>query len=694
MNTSVQRPVSTALNGDTAFALSSLELSGEAPRVGQHVTGRSFILGLLLAAILSGVNAWLETQINSHFLGGVQLPCGAIFGLLLMTVGVNGLLRLFNRSVRGRLAPFTPVELLTIYAMLLFAALISTAGTDNFFLTTSPTLFYFSSRENQWAELFYHYVPGHFAPGWDGRTYQREVIEPFFTGGVPFNAIPWHAWAVMLLAWSVLLLLAYSTLFFISLLLRRQWIENEALSFPLVQLPLQMVEAGDGPLMGQGFWKNQTMWGGFALAGTFHLLRGLNYYWPDFPAIGAFQGNAFLIRFTEQPWKAVGVVDIQFFFGAIGIAYLLTRELSFSFWFFFLLLKAQYVLATVMGYPPASLPRDTYLGNPVFITLQSTGGWLMMGALLLWSARGHFQRMGRAALRNEHLEGEPFSARFVLAGLILSASGIMAWCLYSGINPTAVAAFFGLYVLVSIILARLVVEGGYLFPQMTFAPLETLTNSVLGSGLIGASSLTKLSFMQPMLFADMRSNLLPGFLHTLKIAHDLRLDRRNTRRLLAAVAAAIVLSMLVSTVVSLSCIYKAGGLTGYTWFTQDGPKDVFKGTANMLRSQPGVQYTNWLWMGGGAGVVWLLTLARARFLWFPLHPLAFIVASGFPITQLWPSFFAGWLTKTLLLKYGGNDAVTRARPFMIGLILGNASAMVGWMLFGFWRGVQITYWPA
>lgn len=691
--TPVRQAPPTLVTSEAAFAPSPLEQRAEALPAEHRVTARAFLLGLLFAAVLAGVNAWLETEINSHFLGGVQLPCGAIFGLLFL-VALNGLLRAVRRVSASRLSPLSPVELMTVYVMTLFAALISTAGTDNFFITTAPTLFYFSSRENQWAELFYRHVPAHFAPGWDGKMYQREVIEPFFTGGVPFNAIPWHAWAVMLVAWSVLLLLAYATLFFISLLLRRQWIEHEALSFPLVQLPLQMADVGHEPLMGAGFWKNNTMWGGFALAAVFHFLRGLNYYWPDFPAIGAFQGNAFLIRFTEQPWKAAGVIDIQFFFGAIGIAYLLTRELSFSFWFFFLLLKAQFVLATVLGYPAASLPRDTYLGNPTFITLQSTGGWLMMGVLLLWPARGHFQRMGRAALRNQSVDGEPFSARFVMGGLALSAAGIMAWCLYSGINPIAVIAFFGLYILVSVILARLVVEGGYLFPQMTFAPLETLTNSVMGSHFIGASSLTKLSFIQPMLFADMRSNLLPGFLHTLKVAHDLRLDRRNTRRLLAAVTVAVVLSMAVSTVVSISCIYSAGGLTGYTWFTQDGPKDIFKGTANMLRSEPGVQYANWPWMVAGAGMVWLLTVARARFLWFPLHPLAFIVASGYPITQLWPSFFAGWLTKSLLLKYGGNDSVTRARPFMIGLILGNASAMVGWMLFGFWRGVQITYWPA
>ncbi|HVF09414.1 MAG TPA: DUF6784 domain-containing protein, partial [Abditibacteriaceae bacterium] len=116
--------------------------------------------------------------------------------------------------------------------------------------------------------------------------------------------------------------------------------------------------------------------------------------------------------------------------------------------------------------------------------------------------------------------------------------------------------------------------------------------------------------------------------------------------------------------------------------------------AKMIKTPPAVEPLNALWLSIGAGTVWLLTLARSRFSWFPLHPLGYIVSSGYPITQLWVSFFLGWSVKSLLMKYGGSEVALRARPFMIGLILGNLSAMVFWMLFGFWKGSQISYWPA
>jgi hypothetical protein len=203
-----------------------------------------------------------------------------------------------------------------------------------------------------------------------------------------------------------------------------------------------------------------------------------------------------------------------------------------------------------------------------------------------------------------------------------------------------------------------------------------------------------MAFIQPMLFSDMRTNLLPAFLHTLKISHELRLDRRHARRLIYCILIGILLSVAVSTFTSIATIYSAGGLKGYTWATVSGPQSAFTGAETMLRNNPAPSAGSWLWMALGAFMVWIMVFARGRFLWFPFHPLAYIVASGYPITQLWPSFFIGWLIKTVLLRYGGQDAAARTRPLMIGLILGNATAMVIWMIYGFYNGTQIPFWPA
>jgi len=47
-----------------------------------------------------------------------------------------------------------------------------------------------------------------------------------------------------------------------------------------------------------------------------------------------------------------------------------------------------------------------------------------------------------------------------------------------------------------------------------------------------------------------------------------------------------------------------------------------------------------------------------------------------------------------IMRFGGRSSYATVRPFMIGLILGNLSAMVAWMIVGFFSGNQIPYWPA
>jgi hypothetical protein len=681
------------------------------------VTARSCAIGLLLSVGLAALHCWVETAYEVSFLGGIHLPFGAVF-LLLLLLGFNVLRRLLGSvfssggTIQDRLVPtdshvgtpqrhlFRPlssVELVTIYSMLLFAALVSTSGTYNFFVTISSGLFYYSTPENGWANLFYSHVPSWFAPGWDGTTYQRDVIEPLYTGGMSLGRIPWHAWTAMLIAWSIFLLLIYGTLFFVSLLLRRQWIESEALSFPLLQLPLQMIESDDRRLSppSRDFLNNRQIWLGFVIAAGFHFLRGMNHLSPDWPVVASFQGNTVGFSFTEQPWLAIGQIGAELWLGAVGISYLLTREVSFSLWFFFLFSKMQLVFATQAGFPVGSLPKDTYLGRPTFITYQSIGGWLAVGIMLLWIARVPISDMVREALgANKRGQNEPFAPRFVVMGLALCLTGLLFWSWFAGLNLLVAVLFFGIYLLCSIVLARLVVEAGFLFPQLTFSPMEWMTGGILGGQVASAATMTKLSFLQPVLMSDARTNILPAFLHTFKLAHVHRLDTRNMRRLLGAISVATVAALAVTLFTSVATLYSRGGLTSYGWFARDATQTVFGGAASMIKSPLGLEPLNLGWIGIGSAAVWLMTLARSRFLWFPLHPLGYIIASGYPMGRLWFSIFLGWGIKSLVMRFGGQEANLQVRGLMIGLILGNIVAMVLWLLLSAWTGSRVSYWPA
>jgi hypothetical protein len=161
------------------------------------------------------------------------------------------------------------------------------------------------------------------------------------------------------------------------------------------------------------------------------------------------------------------------------------------------------------------------------------------------------------------------------------------------------------------------------------------------------------------------------------------------------VIVALILTLAITVVVTLQVLYQQGGLLGYTWFSKDAVGSSLKDAAVTIKTAPGVSVANIGWMILGAIVVFLLVQGRSRFLWFPLHPLGYLVAPAYPITQLWFSFFVGWLVKSLVMKYGGSDTYVKLRPFMIGLIIGNVAAMLFWSLLTFWQnGTPLTYWPA
>jgi hypothetical protein len=89
-------------------------------------------------------------------------------------------------------------------------------------------------------------------------------------------------------------------------------------------------------------------------------------------------------------------------------------------------------------------------------------------------------------------------------------------------------------------------------------------------------------------------------------------------------------------------------------------------------------------MGTGAAVVVALAALRARFLWWPLHPIGYMAANSWGMHWNWGSFTLGWLIKALLLRYGGLRAFRAAVPFFIGLVVGDMLSEGLWGAIAAW----------
>ena len=94
---------------------------------------------------------------------------------------------------------------------------------------------------------------------------------------------------------------------------------------------------------------------------------------------------------------------------------------------------------------------------------------------------------------------------------------------------------------------------------------------------------------------------------------------------------------------------------------------------------PSENHNRLLNFGLGAAVTAALSALRLRFVNWPLHPVGFLLVYSYPLGRIWFSVMLGWLAKLLLVKYGGASVYRKARPYFIGMIIGEAAAASTWL---------------
>jgi len=73
---------------------------------------------------------------------------------------------------------------------------------------------------------------------------------------------------------------------------------------------------------------------------------------------------------------------------------------------------------------------------------------------------------------------------------------------------------------------------------------------------------------------------------------------------------------------------------------------------------------------------------RLRFPKWPLHPILFLVWFTYPLRKIGTSFFIGWVVKSLVVKFGGGSTYQKVKPLMIGLIAGDLTGGLVFMIVG------------
>ena len=653
------------------------------------VTLRVVVLCLVLAVVFGYALPVIDYKLYNTFLGGSHLPAGAIGVLLALVVVVNPLLRVLRRTWA-----LSRNEALTVYISCLFSSMVPGHGSENFLIPNIIAPFYYATRENKWLEFLTPYVKPWMMPAVNAdHTVNADVVTGWYGGLPPGTPVPWGAWLVPMIFWIGFVLTSYAMLGCLSVMLRAQWAEHEALAFPLLKLPLTMTEDLDapGPLgMLGGFFRNPMMWSGFGIAVFIQLIRGLHLYFPDFPDFPTHLDTGPL--FSEAPWNQLGWIPVDIFPVIVGITYLLTSEISLSLWFFFWFIKFQYVAAYTVGYPVSIMPNADGFPDKLFTGNQVGGAYLAYVAIVLWTGREHLRHIALRALGRRRAtpaeSTEMMSYPLAFWGFLISFALMVGATALSGVRWDIALALWLSYLVLAIGLTRVAVEGGMLALQHHTSPLGAiarLVNSGPSDWMTLQNGATPAAFYQAGIVNHMRGFIMPSFVHGFKLAHDHKIRARPLGLLIITT---VLISVVVSWITTVNMGYNGGGALGFghNWWAHDGPKMPAQFIQSMTGSNQGSAPAAWFWLVAGALFTYAMMLARSRFAWFPLHPIGYLVSLSYPAATFWFSIFLGWMFKSLISRFGGTEAYRKTIPLFLGLALGDVCMIIFWLIIDGWQG--------
>lgn len=637
----------------------------------RSITTRSVLIGICAVISQCLITPYNDFHVGGTYLAGNHMPIAVVFVMSVFVLGVNVLLKKLRPG-----AELQSSELLIIWGMMLVASGIPSSGLMRYLIPLAVSPFYFATPENEWATLFHQHLPD-----WMVVTDPKAAF--YFYEQLPEgDAIPWRAWLKPIVGWSVFVLIFYFVTICWTVLLRKQWVEYERFTFPLVQLPVEMFQTPSGGALVNRFFKSRLMWCGFAIPVLLHGLKGLHLYFPSTPNPPLYFPIAQF--FTEKPFSALAwwpSVNLFIYPSVIAVVYLLTLEISFSFWFFFLLGKMETVLIYATG---SKVNQWNFHQN------QQMGGFLIFIVLILWSGKRHFTRAFTAIFRPKRADDthEPLSYAFAACGLIL---GILALCL---ICTTAGMSFWvALFILVlflglTTVMTWMVANGGLLFVLYSFLPGEYLI-TLFGSSRVNASSWTLVAYERVLMF-DMREILMPSVMNNFKLADPLRLKQRP---FLIAMGIAIVLAIGVSYYSSIDLAYTHGAVNLQHWTYMISSTTPFNRLTSILQHPTGIELERLgsFIFGGAAmfGMFWM----RQYYLWWKLHPIGYLMMTSYATYCFWGSFFIGWLLKYIVLKFGGVAQYRKLRPFILGVILGECFIGGIWIIVGLITGIGYRLLP-
>ena len=629
-------------------------------------TARSVVAGTLFCTIIATGAPYANMVIRGSTLFYDFSTAGALF-LFFVLVG------LVNVGLRASL-PFLALgrrELIVVYIMMIVASAIPTMGLTEYLLPILTGAQYYATPENEWATLILPHVPEWLVPQ------SAEAIKQFYEGAPRGMGVPWGAWITPLLYWGVFLLALYLVMICSMVILRRQWMERERLIYPIVQVPTEMVQEGEGQSIVPPFFRNWIMWAGFLIPAVVSSLNALHRYYNYIPVV-QLTSSVPIFRNTVP-------LIFRLSFPMLGFSYLINLDIAFSLWFFNWIGKSIRGTLSILGV--ASTEKLGIYGAPAepILAHQGQGAMIVLVLFGLWVGRRHLIEVVRRAFgRDPEVDdsGEIMSYRAAVITWIAGVLVMTAWLTLSGLPLWAAIATVFMAILIFVGMTRIVAESGV---ATAVGPMiaNSVVVSAVGSTTLGPVGMVGMAYTY-IWSADIRTFVMASCAHGLKLAELLGSNRRP---LFWFILLAVVISLVGSVWSVLVLCYEYGGINLSSWFFGGGVRAPFEYIAVKLNTPTAPNWGGWVHTFLGGGIMTALMLARHHLLWWPLHPIGFPVGAVWLMDQLWLSIFLAWLIKLMVMKYGGPALFRSTRPFFLGLILGQYVISGVWLIIDYLTGM-------
>ncbi|MFA5857862.1 MAG: DUF6785 family protein [Elusimicrobiota bacterium] len=620
------------------------------------MTFRSIILALVFV-VISALWVWkFELMLLSCNLTEAIPPIPALAGLIFLVV-LYPLLKYLgvkNLLTRG--------EIMVVFIFNVIATLMFSIGVFQAFLPYTSVLYYHDTVLNKYAD-FRQYVPSWFGPR------DPEVIRGFWEG-TPDGAVPWAHWIKPLAVYLGFFLLYWWIATCVWTVMRKQWAENERLTFPLLSIPLSLSEEAAGEKLHakdeKPFLSNPLMWLGFSIAGISQVFNLLNTIDPSFPALGNY--FRFSTIFTEQPLKSISGVILAHRPEVVGLGYLVPSEILFSTWICYWIEQLVVVAGAVV--------KTNVRGFPL-INEQGIGAYMAMVVIVLYVARKHLYIVFKKAFTSAPEiddKTEPLPYRVAVFGGLLGFMVLIGFCMISGMSPWLAIFFFGVLLSFVMVYGRIRAETG--IPSVWTLPIsqiksatyhiwgtDTLTS--LGGSLSSLAILSSFGFMMNGGFFN-QSTVYQ--LESFQLGDKTGVSRRH---IVWLGLGAVFTGFILGAIMYLSTYYQYGlnNLTTGTRTTYS--LQIWNEVTTAVSTPPIAYFAQKVAYAAGFVITGIMFVIR-QFVWtkMPLNPIGYLIATNGAATHVWWPFFVAWVCKGIIFRVGGVKLYKTLIPTFLGLVIG------------------------